>query len=74
MHPAGCATYLTHLATSSPMHERDLLTHVQERIEFAEGLQHVEAYMGCMPLANTCTCNMHMQHAHAHAHVSKQQR
>ena len=27
------------------MHERDLLTHVQERIEFAEGLQHVEAYM-----------------------------
>ena len=51
------------------MHERDLLTHVQERIEFAEGLQHVEAYMGCMPLANTCTCtctctcNMHM-HMH----------
>ena len=62
-------TYLTHLATSSPMHERDLLTHVQERIEFTEGLQHVEAYMGCMPLANTCTCtctctcNMHM-HMH----------
>ena len=69
MHPAGCATYLTHLVASSLEHERDLLAHVQERIEFAEGLQHVEAYMGCMPLANTCTCtctctcNMHM-HMH----------
>ena len=69
MHPAGCATYLTHLVGSSLEHERDLLAHVQERIEFAEGLQQIEAYMGYTPPAHAHAHAACTRHVHIHMHT-----